>query len=352
MPADVDDGSELSFHSDAHSEGHCKESFTNGQGSNFNVVAWCPDAQEYGIYNLLICRDSVVQAEKPEELSNLKVVETRFCKFPEEPPIRRRGAGVARGTNGHTPGEDDEDCISEGDHGEVTGPASWSGRPRSWWRVHNQLGEDLLVREGVSLRSAQIRRVAPGELVQQAGLARSLTQGNAKGCIRLPVRPSGWVTADATKAGGPKYLVRASVPRWRVVWSPPENRNGKQETGVIVREEEDLATAEVTVLHRGDVVEQAGPCITLPEGIVRMPVTATIIRRADQENGEGDGANGHHEKRSSASGKTAGWVTVDASMVGGPIFFKPVSEADRSEKMQQHQQQQQQQRRRRPKAAP
>eukprot|EP00449_Zooxanthella_nutricula_P009794 CAMPEP_0198506018 /NCGR_PEP_ID=MMETSP1462-20131121/11400_1 /TAXON_ID=1333877 /ORGANISM="Brandtodinium nutriculum, Strain RCC3387" /LENGTH=282 /DNA_ID=CAMNT_0044235221 /DNA_START=27 /DNA_END=875 /DNA_ORIENTATION=+ len=279
-----------------------------------------------------MCRGGVADADKPEEMTNLKVVETRFCKFPEEPvQNRRRGQGRGGGANG---AEDEEEYISEGEHGEATGPASWNGRPRSWWRVHNQLGEELLVREGVSLRSASLRKVSPGELVQQAGHARTLTHGIAKGCIRLPVRPSGWVTADATKAGGPKFLVRASVPRWRVVWP-----GGKDGSGVIVREVEELNSGEVATLHRGDVVEQAGPSVSLPDGIVRMPVTSTIIRRADQENAE-EGANGH-EKRPAVSGKTAGWVTVDASAAGGPVFFKPVAEADRNEK--------QQQRRRRPK---
>jgi len=325
----------MSFHSQALSD---------EDDGDFNAAAWAPEEQEYGILNLLICRSAVLEAAtdaKPEEISNLKVVDIRLCSFPAPPPKRRGVGGGGGGGNGAAANSDDEDHISEGEHGEHTGPAPWSGRPGSWWRVHNQLGEDLLVRDGVSLRSAQLRRVGPGELVQQAGHARNLLSGNAKGCVRLPVRPVGWVTADATRSGGPKYLVRASVPRWRVVYCPDNGRN-KQEGGVIVREDEALGSDEVTVLHRGDVVEQAGPNVIRPDGIVRMPVTTTVIRRSDAENGEADlGTNGH--TRSTTSGKTLGWVTADASAAGGPVFLKPVAETDRADK--------QNQRRRRPKAA-
>lgn len=351
MVADCDDGNGSQASSPSNSvvdcDNGCNENgaFENGrceselQSSGFNVAAWTPAEREYGIFNLLICRSGVLEADgaKPAEMANLKVVDTRLCVFPSAPAGKRRGVGAPPQNS------DDEEYISEGEHGEPTGSAPWSGRPGSWWRVHNQLGEDLLVREGVSLRSAQLRRVAPGELVQQAGLARSLLAGNAKGCVRLPVRPVGWVSADASRAGGPKYLVRASVPRWRVVYCPEGGKG--QDRGVIVREDEALGSEEVTVLHRGDVVEQAGPVVTRPDGIIRMPVTSTVVRRSDVENGDysadagGNGQNG----RSSTSGKTYGWVTADASAAGGPVFFKPVAEADRGEK--------QQQRRRRPKAA-
>ncbi len=33
---------------------------------------------------------------------------------------------------------------------------------------------------------------------------RLILKGNARGCIRLPIRPNGWVTADAVAAGGPQ----------------------------------------------------------------------------------------------------------------------------------------------------
>lgn len=336
MPADVGSGEFHSDPSDSGPEGCADDPMQNAQ--SFNVAAWSPANKEYGILRLLIIRSGVLEAETtvPPEFANLKVVETRLCNFPAAPTARRRNNNAAPANS------DDDEYISEGEHGEYTGPASWSGRPGSWWRVHNQLGEELLVREGVSLRSATTRRVSPGELVQQAGLARSLMSGNAKGCIRLPVRPNGWVTADATRAGGPKYLVRASVPHWRVVYCP-DGGKGKDGGTVIVREDEALNSEELRALHRGDVVEQAGPVVVRSDGIIRMPVTTTVIRRSEMENGEYNetGHNGH--ARSTASGKTYGWVTADASAAGGPVFFKPVAEADRGER--------QQPRRRRPKAA-
>lgn len=329
MTSPGDDKEDFAFHSDDNDE---------EDDEGFRVDAWSPEHTEYGLLHLLICRPAVDQTDKPEEMKNLKVVETRLCNFPAAPPARKRGGG-----NAAIPAASDEEgYISEGSGGEQTGPASWSGKPGSWWRVHNHLGEELVVREGVSLKSIDVRRVPPGELVQQGGLARSLVSGHAKGCIRLPVRPSGWVTADATRAGGPKYLVRASVPRWRVVYC---SENGSKDGNVIAREETSLTSKEALTLYLGDVVEQAGPEMSLEGGIVRMPITANVIRWSDTENGD-DAENGNNGQtsRAAVSGKTVGWVTTDASSAGGPIFFKPVADADRNDK-------QQQSRRRRPKAA-
>jgi len=364
MPDDDGDaGSEVSFHS------HNDEDDEDLEGDAVNGLDDAAATGTYGIFQMLLIKAAVQEAEKtvPQEFNNIRVVDVRDCTFPEEPPTARprrnvaTGAGVAAvdrprisskepaeaGGDAGAGAEEDEDAISEGEHGEVTGTAPWSGKPGSWWRVHNQLGEDLLVREGVSLRSAQINYISPGELVQQAGHARSLLKGNPKGCIRLPVRPNGWVTADATRSGGPKYLVRASVPRWRVVYAPPEpgGKGSKysQEGTVIVRADEELNSEQVMVLHRGDVVEQAAPSIVTPQGIVRMPVTTTVVRRTAVESGEVPDPSANGQNRATVSGKTYGWVTADASAAGGPVFFKPVAEADRDKYNQQ--------RRRRPKAA-
>lgn len=323
---EVKDDDDVSFHSDSNED----------EDDGFDVAAFSVENTEYGILNLLICRSVMLEneTEKPSEMANLKVVETRLCNFPAAPSTSKRSrANKEHSTREHreapAPSDDSGDSASDGEHGDQTRPASWSGKPGSWWRVHNQLGEELLVRDGVSIKSLEVRRVPPGELVQQGGLARSLVSGPAKGCIRLPVRPSGWVTADATRAGGPKYLVRASVPRWRVVHCPADGKGGKggKEGCVIVREEESLKSEEVLTLQKGDVVEQAGPVAVLDDGIIRMPVTATVIRRSDVENGE-------YPERAPASGKAIGWVTVDASAAGGPTFFKPVAEADRDDKQQ------------------
>jgi len=180
------------------------------------------------------------------------------------------------------------------------------------------------VRSGVSLLSPEVRRVSPGEIVQQGGLARCLNNGNAKSCVRLPVRgnPNGWVTADATKAGGPRYIVRASAPRWRVVYYG--SNDSKDSGSVIVRETAEFASDEVCALHFGDIVEQAAPSVVQTNGIVRMQITTAVVRRSEAEAEAADG-NGHTHR---SSMKTLGWVTVDASPANGPVFLKPAGAGD------------------------
>jgi len=197
--------------------------------------------------------------------------------------------------------------------------APWTGKRGSWFRVHSSLGEELVVRSGLSLASAELRRVAPGEAVQQAGIAKMLIKGRCRGCIRVPVKPRGWVTADATRAGGPRYLLSSGSPRWRVVYSSPNS----SEADAIIRSAPALDSDEVQVLYCGDIVEQAGPCEMRGQGIVRMPVTALILKRGD---GEMDTTHGKYADVSSA--KTLGWVTLDASPAGGPVFFKPAPDVD------------------------
>merc|ERR1719199_111896 len=122
--------------------------------------------------------------------------------------------------------DDESDDVSEGEPYEESDVAPWPGKRNSWWRVHSSLGEELVVREGLSLASAELLRMSPGDAVQQAGVARMLRNGRASGCIRLPVKPRGWVTADGSRAGGPRYLVSASAPRWRVVYSAGKQGEG------------------------------------------------------------------------------------------------------------------------------
>lgn len=286
MPADIDD--------------------TASAVREFDASHWAPADHEYGILNLLLCRSAMPgDSAKPPEVENLKFVDSRTISWPEVPVTRRAGPVV----------EEDDDGVSEGEPWEATEFAPWPGKPGSWWRVNGSLVEDVLVRDGVSLSSVELRRVSPGDLVQQAGRARVLVEGRATGCVRLPIRPSGWVTADAQAAGGPKYLVRAGVPRWRVVYNP----------NVVVRAEADLTSPEVTSLHFGDVVEQAGPSAKRDNGIVRMPITTNIVRRSDA--GDGDDQDGHHHHHH-PNAKTLGWVTLDASEAGGPVFFKAAPDAD------------------------
>mmetsp|Transcript_56961 Transcript_56961/g.114312 ORF Transcript_56961/g.114312 Transcript_56961/m.114312 type:complete len:307 (-) Transcript_56961:171-1091(-) len=296
MPADFNDGTD--------------DNSGDVQARDFDAVWWSPADREYGILNLLVCRTAMEEIlAQPSQGERLKSMDSRLCC-----PV----APSHRGTSS----EEDDDDVSEGEPYEETEPVSWPGKPGSWWRVNGSLGEDVIVRQGVSLVSPELRRVAPGELVQQAGLARAFADGRACGCVRLPVRPSGWVTADATKAGGPKYLMRAGIPRWRVVYYPA---NDNEKGDVIVRTDPALGSDEVSVLHYGDIVEQAGPSTVRPDGIVRMPITAAIIRRSEMsENGDPP----HDANHTRLSLKTLGWVTVDATAAGGPSFFKPAADAD------------------------
>jgi len=277
--------------------------------ASFDAAAWAPTKQEYGVWHLLMCRTAMAeQLTKPSEVEHLKFVDSRvIC--------------LASSSNRDTFSSDED--ISEGDPQEATEPAAWPGKVRSWWRVNSSLGEDVIVRSGVSLASPELRRVPPGDLVQQAGAARALASGRARGCVRLPVEPCGWVTADATRAGGPKYLEKAAIPRWRVVYQAGYYTN-KCDGDVIVREEPALNSDEVAVLHCGEIVEQAGPVRTRPDGIVRMPVFLALnARRHDAaETGDSPRDTGNRGR----SSKTLGWVTVDASEAGGPVFFKPVAD--------------------------
>ncbi|OLQ14387.1 hypothetical protein AK812_SmicGene1481 [Symbiodinium microadriaticum] len=103
--------------------------------------------------------------------------------------------------------EDDDNCsyISEGEPIEPHDPVAWGRSARgAWWRLRGNLKEDLIVRSGVSLASAELHRWAPGEVFQQKGRPRVLTSGKGQGCIRMPIQPNGWVTADASRAGGPQ----------------------------------------------------------------------------------------------------------------------------------------------------
>eukprot|EP00927_Polykrikos_kofoidii_P017307 TRINITY_DN17861_c0_g1_i1.p1 TRINITY_DN17861_c0_g1~~TRINITY_DN17861_c0_g1_i1.p1 ORF type:complete len:318 (-),score=41.44 TRINITY_DN17861_c0_g1_i1:257-1210(-) len=285
---------------------------------SFDSSVWLPAKREYGLFDLLMCRSTTPvtgPGDVPEEVMGLKFVDTRTVSQAMATPRRDPFSS------------DDEGCISDDEHKDATEPAvAWPGKEGSWWRVHSALGEDVIVRDGVSLSSNEIRRINPSDLLQQAGSGRTLTRGRARGCVRVPVQPCGWVTADASKAGGPKYLVRASAPRWRVA----HNMNNKDsEAGdAIVREDPTLDSLAVAVLHYGDIVEQAGPSLTRSDGIVRMPVTHTVVRRGDcGENGEP--APTIIRSSTSANGKISrilGWVTVDATAAGGPVFFKSMAE--------------------------
>jgi len=286
----------------------------------YDVAKWSPSAMQYGLFHLLIARELMPKMlEKPIEIATLKFADSRVINLASAPP---QPMPPADDDDSDDDGGEDVQ-ISEGEPAETTEQVSWPKKRGAWWRVHERLPEDVLVRSGVSLASSEVRRIAPGELVQQAGAARALTGGRARGCIRLPVFPNGWVTADATRAGGPRYLVRAGVPKWKVVYTSPTSSS----TGdVIIRSEKELDSEAVHVLYNGDVVEQAGPALNLLdekfEGILRMPVTAIVRRR-------GNGADDvDSDGMVFDNAKALGWVTVDASAQGGPVFLKLLPDTD------------------------
>lgn len=282
-------------------------------GSTFSNAIWSPAEQAYGIIYLMIARQAMPEnLAKPVEVAHLKFVDSRLVNSAAPAPARH---DVLMSS------DDESDAITDNEICEESRPVQWPGKKGSWWRVHSSLGEEVVVREGIAISSSQLRRIQPGDLVQQAGPCRTLTSSKARGCIRMPVRPTGWVTADASIVGGPRYLVQTAAPRWRVVYSSPNSREG--DAIVIVRAGPTIESDEVAVLYYGDIVEQAGPSVTQKEGIVRMPVRALLQRNE----GAGDSPrNTGHGMASSA--KVHGWVTVDASAANGPVYFKPVADSD------------------------
>mmetsp|Transcript_28992 Transcript_28992/g.46742 ORF Transcript_28992/g.46742 Transcript_28992/m.46742 type:complete len:315 (-) Transcript_28992:96-1040(-) len=286
----------------------------NGDAS-FNAAAWSPEDQAYGLFYLMVIRQTMEPEKlpKPAEIAHLKFVASRDIKV-DHPPSERKHRRQQRSAEESRSDDDDSDEISEGEPYEESEQASWPGKRLSWWRVHSLLNEDVVVREGLSIASAELRRLSPGEALQQAGNARCFISGRAKGCIRLPVKPRGWVTADATRAGGPRYLVSTTPPRWRVDYRP---RDGDGDATVKVRSDVALDSEEVAVLYYGDIVEQAGPSEIRGQGILRMPVTSAISKRNEADD---DSPRGNQATNAS---KILGWVTLDASSAGGPVFFKP-----------------------------
>jgi len=284
--------------------------------ANFEPTKWDPEKCEYGVLNLLISRGALPDGmDPPDEVHNLKCVDVRIAlaalKVVKAPVVVSvGGAGRAEGREAREVNDDDPRA-PEGVPHEQTESVAWPGKAGSWWRVRSDLGEDVIVREGVSLQSTELGRIAPADLLQQAGPARTFARGRAKGCVRVPVRPEGWVTADATRAGGPKYITRASAPRWRVVYQSPNSSDGD----VIVREAQALESDEVAVLWCGDIVEQAGPLKQFSKGIMRMPVTEAVGRRRNDDS----------DKDGEKAWPQIGWVTVDATPAGGPIFFKVIT---------------------------
>jgi len=109
-------------------------------------------------------------------------------------------------------------------HGYVTADASSAKGPRflraidpPTWRVNYVSGQicgDVLVRAGVGLESERIKVLKRDDIVEQTGASELLD----KGILRLPIKfvkggqvTTGWVSQDASGAGGPIFLVRCET---------------------------------------------------------------------------------------------------------------------------------------------
>jgi len=280
--------------------------------------AWVPSKRAYGVLRLLIAKEVIAEElAKPPPKNALKALDTRLVSpmmKPARPAMPQPMPDLGEDS------DSDASYISEGEPVEQCELVSWGkGSRGAWWRVRASLREDLVIRGGVSLSSAEIGRTSPGDALQQKGGPRVLTSGRAQGCIRMPIQPHGWVTADASRVGGPQYLIRCHAPRWRAVYQSP---NG--DADAIIRAGPELDSEAVLSLAAGDVVEQAGPVMERPDGINRMPVTTV---------GRAKGVNDREDEDHGAAGggvvaKTCGWVTTDAVAAGGPVYFKLVPDAD------------------------
>mmetsp|Transcript_52259 Transcript_52259/g.93739 ORF Transcript_52259/g.93739 Transcript_52259/m.93739 type:complete len:291 (+) Transcript_52259:92-964(+) len=272
----------------------------------FDSGIWAPEKCQYGLLHMLMCREVFA-----EDLSKTPPTD-RLKAMPQAAvsPIMKPARKEAPALEELEQVVDDDACsyISEGEPLEPSELVSWGKSKRgAWWRVRGALREDLVIRTGISASSAEVRRAAPGEVFQQKGMPRLLTSGKSQGCIRMPVQPSGWVTADASRAGGPQYLIRTHAPNWRVIYQSPGNGAGSQD--IIVRSEDALDSEAIGSFSCGDLVEQSGPLIVRHDGISRMQVTGPL-----KSNGNGDKL------------RITGWVTVDATALGGPVFFKMIQE--------------------------
>jgi len=289
--------------------------------ATFDASAWEPAKQEYGLLHLLIRRSAILEelASISPARNRLKALDTRLCSpalGPSWPPTGKQPTSPSSLATLEEDEDSDSSYISEGEPLEPSQMVSWGkGQRGAWWRVRASLREDLVVRAGLSLASAELRRLAPGELLQQKGCPRVLSGTRSHGCIRMPIQPCGWVTADASRCGGSQYLVRAHTPRWKAVYKSPASGGD-----VIVRSSIELESEALPSLFCGDIVEQAGPQEAY-RGITRMPVV--VPRRGISAEGEELGRDDF-----GVVPKLNGWVTVDATAAGGPVFFKFIADND------------------------
>lgn len=92
------------------------------------------------------------------------------------------------------------------------------------WKVARP---NTIVKATEELNSAEVRTLNEGEIVEQIAPALTLAGGIVRVLIRHPSSPQfpnpiGWVTLDATAAGGPKFLEPGPAPMSRgLPWAPP-----------------------------------------------------------------------------------------------------------------------------------
>lgn len=305
-------------------------------------AAWSVEDGKYGRVGFLQSREALLRAGKllPDPAPNrLKML---YIKRPSESQAgigkKKKSGKVLRNIEGLGATARSTQC---GDIGAV-------------WQVKNGDFDSVWVRSDIDMRSTILREIKQGTEVTQKGWAEVFVDGDAKGLVRMPIKPDGWVTVDATELGGPIYLelieegpifdspktskkgdgkgqkgkgkermqespsetpslsprsdaeVGAARVGGSTVVSPPSGKmwevifkSGAAKADIIVRELADIASQEVCFLFQGDVVEQNGDVFMSPEKVPRLPIKTAL-------------------------GNT-GWVTLDASARGGPAFLAPAT---------------------------
>ncbi|CAE8612114.1 unnamed protein product [Polarella glacialis] len=148
--------------------------------------------------------------------------------------------------------------------------------------------------------------------------------GEACGIVRLPIRPSGWVTVSTGKGSASLELTEA--PRWRAVFKSPSLYGD-----VLVRAGSSLSSCEIALLHRGDIVQQMGPEVRIGD-LLRMPIVTLGSHWRDwkpEESPEGPSQEKEAAEKILRSGVhkgCVGWVTIlvsiDACAASSPVFFE------------------------------
>lgn len=90
------------------------------------------------------------------------------------------------------------------------------------WKV---IRPNVVVKATEALDSAEIQTLKDGEIVEQVSPAFKLSNGIIRIQIRHPSSPQfpnpiGWVTQDATSAGGPKFMEPGPEPMYQQSWTP------------------------------------------------------------------------------------------------------------------------------------